>query len=107
MVRRIFEDYASGASPWAIAATLNPEGIPGPRGGEWIDTTIRGQVDRGTGVLSNELYTGRVVWNRWSDVRDPSTGKRLARMNPKEEWEVSTDETLRIADDALWQRAKA
>ena len=107
VVRRIFEDYANGASPRAIAATLNAEGFPGPRGRDWIDTTIRGQVERGTGILNNELYTGRLVWNRCSYVRDPSTRKRLARMNPKGEWEESTDETLRIVDDALWKRVTA
>ena len=106
VVRRIFEDYADGASPRGIAATLNAERVPGPGGREWIDTTIRGQVERGTGVLNNELYIGRLVWNRCSYVRDPNTGKRLARMNPREEWEESTDGTLRIVDDALWRRVK-
>ena len=32
VVVRIFRDYAEGASPWAIAAALNREGVPGPRG---------------------------------------------------------------------------
>ncbi len=107
VVRRIFEDYANGASPRAIASKLNAEGAPGPRGRQWIDTTIRGQVDRGTGLLNNELYVGRIVWNRTSYVRDPGTGKRLARLNPKEDWEESTDDSLRIIDDTLWQRVKA
>ena len=30
----------------------------------WGDTTIRGHVNRGTGILNNELYVGRLVWNR-------------------------------------------
>ncbi len=107
VVRRIFQDYAIGASPRAIASKLNAEGVPGPRGRQWIDTTIRGQVDRGTGLLNNELYVGRIVWNRTSYVRDPSTGKRSARLNPKDDWEESTDDRLRIVDDALWQRVKA
>ena len=107
VVRRIFEDYANGASPLAIASQLNAEGVPGPRGRHWIDTTIRGQVDRGTGLLNNELYVGRIVWNRTSYVRDPGTGKRLARLNPKDEWEESSDDSLRIVDDALWRRVKA
>ena len=107
VVRRIFEDYAAGASPRAIASKLNAEGVPGPGGRQWIDTTIRGQVDRGTGLLNNELYVGRIVWNRVSYVRDPATGNRLARRNPKEDWEESTDDTLRIVDDPLWQRVKA
>ncbi len=33
VVRRILNDYADGASPRAIAAALNREGVPGPSGG--------------------------------------------------------------------------
>src|SRR6185436_12708224 len=32
VIRRIFEDYIAGRSPRAIAASLNQEGIPSPRG---------------------------------------------------------------------------
>ena len=32
IVRRIFEDYAAGVSPQAIAKSLNAEGVPGPSG---------------------------------------------------------------------------
>ena len=81
--------------------------MPGPRGSSWIDTTIRGQVDRGTGLLNNDLYVGRLLWNRCSYVHDPGTGKRVARPNPKDEWEEATDASLRIVDDALWARAEA
>jgi len=106
VVRRIFEDYANGVSPRTLAAALNSEGVLGPRGGAWIDTTIRGQVDRGTGLLNNELYIGRIVWNRCTYERPPGGDKRLARMNKKENWEISEDESLRIVDDVLWQRVK-
>jgi site-specific DNA recombinase len=106
VVRRIFEEYANGASPRAIAAKLNAEGVPGPSDRHWIDTTIRGQVDRGTGILNNVLYIGRIVWNRVSYTRSPKTGKRLARRNPQEEWEEALDDSLRIVDDALWQQVK-
>ena len=34
-VRRIFEDYAAGYSPRAIAGALNSEGISGPRKNTW------------------------------------------------------------------------
>jgi len=64
-------------------------------------------VDRGTGLLNNDLYVGRILWNRCSYIRDPSTGKRVARPNPREEREEATDESLRIVDDALWQRVMA
>ena len=64
VVRRIFHDYAIGRSPRAIAKALNGEGVPGPHGRQWRDTAIRGHVNRGTGVLNNELYVGRLEWNR-------------------------------------------
>jgi site-specific DNA recombinase len=35
--------------PLAIAAALNAEGVPGPRGGLWNDTTIGGNAARGNG----------------------------------------------------------
>jgi hypothetical protein len=35
----------------------------GPGGRPWQDTTIRGQKERGTGILNNELYVGRIAWN--------------------------------------------
>lgn len=35
IVRRIFEDYAAGISPRAIAGKLNDEGVDGPRGRGW------------------------------------------------------------------------
>ena len=106
VVRRIFEDYATGRSPRTIARTLNAEGIPGPGGRPWGDTTIRGQVERGTGILNNALYVGRLEWNRCSYVKDPRTGRRVARPNPPERWEVVEVPELRIVDDALWQRVK-
>ena len=42
VVRRTFEMFAAGASPIAIAKALNAEGIAGPEGQAWRDTTIRG-----------------------------------------------------------------
>ncbi|WP_161958834.1 recombinase family protein [Ferruginivarius sediminum] len=106
VVRRIFEAYAAGHSPRRIAHDLNAEGVPGPRGGRWRDTTIRGQVDRGTGILNNDLYVGRVVWNRCSYVKNPRTGRRVARPNPPDQHEVVQVPALRIVDDALWNRVK-
>ena len=107
VVRRIFEAFAGGSSPKAIARALNKDGLPGPRGLLWRDTTIRGHRGRGTGVLNNELYLGRLVWNRQRFVKDPRTGKRVARPNPPEAWVVEEVSHLRIIDDTLWERAKA
>ena len=76
--------FAHGVSPRAIARRLNEERVPGPESRPWQDTTIRGQKERGTGILNNELYIGQLVWNRCSYVKDPRTGKRVARPNPPE-----------------------
>jgi site-specific DNA recombinase len=60
--------------------------VPGPFGKAWGDTTIRGHACRGNGILNNELYVGRLVWNRQRFIKDPSTGKRVSRRNPIAEW---------------------
>ncbi len=106
IVERIFRDYAAGMAPRQIATTLNAEAIPGPGGRPWGDTTIRGQVDRGTGILNNTLYIGQLTWNACSYVKNPATGKRVARVNPVEQREITDVPELRIIDDELWQQAK-
>lgn len=105
-VRKIFQLFAAGASPRAIAHRLNDEAVPGPDGRLWLDTTIRGQKERGTGLLNNELYAGELVWNRCSYVKDPSTGRRLARPNPPTQWERKPVPELRIVDEELWDAVK-
>ncbi|MGH6893902.1 MAG: recombinase family protein, partial [Dongiaceae bacterium] len=86
IVRRIFREFAAGKSPRAIAVDLNREGLPGPFGRAWGDTTIRGHASRGNGILNNALYIGRLVWNRQRFLKDPSTGRRVSRRNPEEDW---------------------
>ena len=107
VIRRIFELFATGVSPRKIAKQLNAEGVPGPGGHDWRDTTIRGQLDRGTGILNNSLYAGRLEWNRCAYVKDPRTGKRVARPNPRGRWEIVPVPELRIVADELWAAAKA
>lgn len=106
IVRRIFGEFASGKSPKAIAVDLNRDGVPGPLGRAWGDTSIRGHVSRGTGIVNNELYVGVLVWNRLRFVKDPSTGKRVSRINTPEKWIRSEVPHLRIVDDALWQAVR-
>ena len=96
VVRRIFREFAAGKSPRAIAAALNSEGIPGPLARAWGDTSIRGHVCRGTGILNNELYAGVLVWNRLRYIKNPATGKRVSRINPESEWIRTELPELRI-----------
>jgi site-specific DNA recombinase len=106
-VYRIFCEYAAGASPRAIARKLNQEGIPGPHGRTWQASTIRGHHARHTGILYNELYIGRLVWNRLRYIRNPETGHRVSRINPLEALVIVEVPHLRIGDDNLWERVKA
>ena len=106
VVRRVFREFASGTSPRAIARRLNGEKVPGPSGKLWTDSTIRGHAKRGTGLINNELYIGRLVWNRLRYMKNPETGKRVSRINPPEEWIVTEVPDLRIVDDDLWRAVK-
>jgi site-specific DNA recombinase len=106
-VRRIFAEFAAGRSPRAIAHRLNTNGIAGPHGRNWGPSTIYGNWRRGTGVLNNELYIGKLVWNRQTFIKDPATGKRQARPNPSQEWVTQGIPDLRIVDDQLWSAVKA
>ena len=107
IVRRIFEEYASGMAPRQIAAGLNRECIPSPRGGQWNASTINGSRQRRNGILNNELYLGRITWNRQRFVKDPETGKRVSRLNPEHEWVTTDVPPLRIIDDDLWEKVRA
>ncbi|WP_210425302.1 recombinase family protein [Spongiibacter thalassae] len=106
IINQIFRDYAAGISPKAIAKSLNESGIPGPSGKGWTQSTINGNRDRGTGILNNELYIGRLVWNRQRFIKDPDTGKRVPRLNPESEWIIQDVPELAIVDQVLWLAAK-
>ncbi|GBQ31313.1 recombinase family protein [Gluconacetobacter azotocaptans] len=107
VVRRIFREFANGRSPKRIAVGLNDDGISAPTGGAWGFTTINGNRQRGTGILNNEMYIGRLVWNRLRYLKDPETGKRVSRPNPTDAWVIQEVPELRIIDQVLWDKVKA
>jgi hypothetical protein len=107
MIERIFREFVAGVSPKQIAKNLNREGVAGPFGGAWSPSTIYGNGKRGTGILNNELYIGRLVWNRLRYVKNPDTGKRVSRLNPEAEWMRKEVPELRIVADDLWIAAKS
>jgi len=106
IVVRIFEEYAKGKSPRAIAKELNADHIPGPNSRTWGPSTINGNAVRGTGILNNELYIGRLIWNKLRYLKDPETGKRVSRLNPKDKWVTKEVPDLRVVSDELWQKVK-
>ena len=107
VIRRIYGDYASGVSPRAICAALNREGVRAPRGQEWRVSTLVGTVSRLNGLLVNPIYAGKPVFNRQRFIKDPETGKRIARPNPKEVWITQDVPGLQIVDTALWEAVQA
>ena len=106
VIQRVFKMFASGTSPRLIANTLNAEGIPAPSGGLWADTTIRGHAKRRIGILRNDNYRGKLVWNKQRFVKNPNSGKRLARSNPESVWVWQDTPELRIISDDLWDKTE-
>jgi site-specific DNA recombinase len=106
IVQRIFAEFAEGKSPRRIAHQLNREHIAGPHGGEWDGSTINGNARRGTGILNNELYIGRLVWNRLRYIKDPAKGKPISRLNEPDRWIVQEVPELRIIPQDLWDAVK-
>lgn len=106
VVRRIFERYAAGVSPRAIADELNRERIPSPRNSTWVHTALYPDA-KGVGMLGNPIYNGRPVWNRTAWVKDPVTGRRKRTQRPRSEWVIIEAPNLKIIDDDLWAACEA
>ena len=64
VVRRIFQLANCGSSALDIARVLNKEGIASPGQKLWLKTTVHK-------VLSNETYTGTLVWGINSKDKAP------------------------------------
>ncbi|QOZ13539.1 recombinase family protein [Bradyrhizobium sp. CCBAU 51765] len=106
VIRRIFQEYVDGRTPREIAHDLNKEGISPPRGRAWNASTINGNQERGAGILLNELYMGRLIWNKVRMVKDPDSGKRLSRPNPRSDWQIAEVPHLAIVSPELFTAAQ-
>ncbi len=111
IVRQIFREYVDGRTPRDIAHDLNAAQISPPRGRAWNASTINGNSQRGSGLLNNGLYAGRLIWNKVRMVKDPDTGRRVSRPNPESEWQSADVPELAIISrevfDATQTRKKA
>ena len=106
IVRRILKAYAAGQSPRGIAAELNQESVPAPRGGLWNASTINGDARRGNGIIHNELYRGVLVFGRQTWVKDRRTGRRHARDGDPAEVIRASVPHLRIVSERLWREVR-
>jgi site-specific DNA recombinase len=107
IVRRIFAEYIAGERTPAIAAKLNGDGIKPPRGKYWQPGALTGSNNRHNGILGNEIYCGRLVWNRVRMIKDPETGKRVSRPNPESEWQRCDVPQLAIVTKETFDQAAA
>lgn len=106
IVQRIFTEFVEGKSPRHIATDLQAEGITPPRGSAWAPSAIYGWAERGTGILRNQLYVGKIVWNKNRMIKDPDTGKRVSRANPPDEWRYHDAPEYRVIDQELFDRVQ-
>lgn len=106
IIRRIFSEYLDGLSPRRIACGLNRDGVQPPRGKTWNASTIIGNAQRGYGILNNELYVGRIVWNKVRMVKDPDTGRRVSRINSEQDWLRRDTPHLRIMPDETFEHVQ-
>ena len=118
LVRRIFELYAAGHSLKQICAMLDADGFSPPRAKEtgkyrptcWNPSTLSGSIELAEGILNNEIYIGRRIFNRreWIEVPNDHRGfSRRPRLKPESEWQIQDEPELRIIDQGLWDRVKA
>jgi site-specific DNA recombinase len=107
VVRRIFEEYASGKTPRQIVDAFAKEKIPSPSGAPfWNYQVIVGGLNK-RGLIHNRLYIGEYVKNRFYNVKNPSTGKRVTRKADEADVIVAQVPHLRIIDQELWDAAHA
>ncbi len=107
VILRIFQEYHDGKSPKMICRALNAEGIPAPRGKLWAPSALSGFARRGTGMLRNPQYKGKPIWNKVTMPKDPDTGRRVSRPNPKSEWVHQDAPELEIVPPNLFDAVQA
>jgi DNA invertase Pin-like site-specific DNA recombinase len=107
IVREIFARFAAGESIREIVYDLNARQVPAPRGSTWAVSTLFGSPRKGSGILNNELYAGRYIWNRSQFVKDPDTGKRHRRERDRSEWIITSIPGLAIVEESIWSQAAA
>lgn len=111
IVRRIFEMYASGISPWKIAEALNEEGILSPAvyafaklgqkakpdgAGLWTAVTIRE-------MLNKIIYIGHMPQLRWTSL-SYKNHKRFRK--DEKDWSVVYNTHEPIISQELWDKVQ-
>jgi DNA invertase Pin-like site-specific DNA recombinase len=101
VIRSIFADYLAGRGLKEIARRLHERDVPTRRGGPWTFSSVRS-------IIRNEVYAGRVSFNRRQFRLNRKTGRRVPQWRDADEVLSWQDESLRIipADDYAKVEAK-
>ncbi len=101
IIKRIYKEFIEGKSIHGIVKRLNEDKMPTKKNhvGGWATSTV-------TRILKNEKYTGRWVWRKWKNVRDPITGKTKKFARPKKEQMDLFKEELVIIDQDTWDKVQ-
>ena len=116
-MREIFEKFAAGASPQAIADELNKRSVPSP-GSTWkrVVRSASGWARSGIrAMIENPIYAGTLYWNRsqWTKTEVETADKkqktiRVRKERTKEDLRGSVGNAphLAIVKEALWKKAQ-
>ena len=104
VVRRMFEDFAAGASITGITNALHEEGAQTYTGGAFSTWTVRN-------MLRNPAYAGRTFFKRTRTRyrRDPVGGRRrrVREARDESEWIEIPDATPAIVPEAVFEAVQA
>ena len=110
-ILRIFELFGiKNYSAKRIATLLNAElkateHPKPPRGKFWCASTILGSKKNFRGILNNEIYIGKYSWNKTTQEKNLTGGKKTVK-NDIAKWKIKEKPELRIISDYLWSKVK-
>lgn len=100
-VKLIYDLYTKEyQGSYLIADRLNELGIPAPDGGKFSRSSVRM-------ILSNPIYTGKIVWNRKKRVKKRRPEDKYREINnPRELWIETRGLHEAIISDEQWEEAQ-
>ena len=57
-------------------------------------------------MICNEIYRGVIIWNRVGKIRNPQTGRKVPRVNPRSEWHRTEAPHLRIVPETSFGKKR-
>lgn len=101
-VRILFEEYAAGASLGDLRKAVQDCGGLVSGCGKSLGSS-RDTIKK---ILQNSIYCGVLFWGKTRQSRNPSNGKIEKLQIPRGEWKERRDPSLRLVDDAVWDRVQ-